>query len=226
MLKKKKLFVKIVALLLSFCILLLGVAVDINTHIVSFSSKYTLLTDEAANLNNVDCILVLGCGIWGDRPSHLLEDRLLRCIELYNHGVSDKILLSGDHGKKDYDEVNVMRTYIEENGNIPTEQIFMDHAGFSTYESMYRAKEIFCAKKIVIVTQQYHLSRAIYIARSLGLDAYGVSSDYRPISGQAMRDAREVLAREKDFFYCLFKPKPTYLGEQIPISGSGTVTAG
>lgn len=224
--KNKKIFVKIVALLLSFCIILLGIAVDINTHIISFSSKYTLLTDEAAELSDVDCILVLGCGIWGDRPSPLLEDRLLRSIELYNHGVSDKILLSGDHGKKDYDEVNVMRTYIEENGNIPTEQIFMDHAGFSTYESMYRAKEIFCAKKVIIVTQKYHLSRAIYIARSLGLDAYGVASDYQRFSGQAMRDAREVLAREKDFFYCLFKPKPTYLGEQIPISGSGTATEG
>ncbi len=222
--KKKKIFKRILALLLSFCIIVFCVLVDINAYMISFSNKYTLLTADAAELKNVDCILVLGCGVWGDSPSHLLEDRLLRSIDLYQSGVSDKLLLSGDHGRKDYDEVNVMRTYVEENGNIPTENIFMDHAGFSTYESMYRAKEIFCAEKIVIVTQGYHLTRAIYIARSLGLDAYGVSSDYRQIYGQAMRDAREVLAREKDFFYCIFKPKPTYLGEKIPISGDGTAT--
>ncbi len=133
--------------------------------------------------------------------------------------------MSGDHGEKDYDEVNVMRTYAEEDG-IPTEHIFMDHAGFSTYESMYRARDIFCAKKIVIVTQGYHLSRAVYIARSLGLEAYGVASDYQTFAGQKIRDIREVLAREKDFLYTIFKPKPTYLGEQIPLSGSGIATAG
>jgi vancomycin permeability regulator SanA len=100
----------------------------------------------------------------------------------------------------------------------------MDHAGFSTYESMYRAKEIFQAKKVIIVTQQYHLYRAIYIAESLGLEAYGVAADYRSYYGQTKRDIREVLARVKDFGTSILKPKPTYLGDAIPIWGDGNQT--
>ena len=102
----------------------------------------------------------------------------------------------------------------------------MDHAGFSTYESLYRARDVFQAKKVIIVTQQYHLHRALYIAGALGLEAYGVASDYRVYAGQTGMDIRELLARNKDFFTSLFQPKPTYLGEAIPVSGDGDLTAG
>ena len=100
----------------------------------------------------------------------------------------------------------------------------MDHAGFSTYESMYRAKEVFEAKKVVIVTQKYHLHRALYVAEKLGIDAYGVSSDPRTYRGQFVREIREILARDKDFFKCIVKPEPTYLGDTIPVSGNGDTT--
>jgi vancomycin permeability regulator SanA len=100
----------------------------------------------------------------------------------------------------------------------------MDHAGFSTYESLYRTRDIFKAKKILIVTQKYHMYRAIYIADKLGLDAYGVSSDPRIYAGQSYREIREILARSKDFFNVIVKPKPTYLGKTIPISGNGDLT--
>ena len=100
----------------------------------------------------------------------------------------------------------------------------MDHAGFSTYETMYRARDVFKAEKVVIVTQEYHLYRAVYIAEQLGLEAYGVSSDYRAYSGQTSRDVREILARCKDFAMCIFKPEPTFLGDAIPVSGSGDLT--
>ena len=110
-----------------------------------------------------------------------------------------------------------------ENG-VPSENVFMDHAGFSTYETVYRAKEIFEADKVIIVTQEYHLYRALYIAEQLGVDAYGVSSDLNTYAGQSMRDAREVLARCKDWLMCIFKPEPTYLGEAIPVSGNGDLT--
>lgn len=153
----------------------------------------------------------------------MLEDRLLQGIALYKRGVASKIIMSGDHGKKDYDEVNVMKQYAIEQG-VPSEDIFMDHAGFSSYESIYRAKEIFKAQKIIIVTQKYHLYRSIYIAKQLDLEAYGVSSDPRKYSGQWARELREIVARNKDFFKCIFKPKPTYLGETIPVSGNGDVT--
>lgn len=131
--------------------------------------------------------------------------------------------MSGDHGREDYDEVNLMKNYAIEKG-IPSEDIFMDHAGFSTYETMYRAKEIFKAKKVVIVTQNYHMYRALYDAKKLGLDAYGVCSDPRQYVGATYREIREILARDKDFVKCIFKPKPTYLGDEVPVSGNGDIT--
>ena len=107
---------------------------------------------------------------------------------------------------------------------VPSEDVFMDHAGFSTYETMYRAKEVFAAKRVIIVTQKYHLYRAVYIAEQLGLEAYGVDSDLQSYIKQPYYNAREILARDKDFVKVIFKPKPTYLGEVIPISGSGDLT--
>ena len=118
-----------------------------------------------------------------------------------------------------------MKAVALENG-VPSEDVFMDHAGFSTYESMYRAKEIFGADKIIIVTQSYHLYRALYIARSLGIEAYGVASDQHTYRGQLIRDAREAAARAKDLVYTVAKPLPTYLGEPISLSGDGNVTEG
>ena len=170
-----------------------------------------------------DCILVLGAGVKGETPSHMLEDRLLEAIKLYEAGVAPKIIMSGDHSRTDYDEVNVMKAFAIEHG-VPSEDIFMDHAGFSTYESIYRAKAIFGVKSIVIVTQKYHLFRALYISDELGVDSVGVGADPRKYSGEAKRQIREVAARTKDMLWCAFKPEPTYLGETIDIHGSGDVT--
>ena len=192
---------------------------------IRLSTQERILTQEqTAELEDVDCIVVLGCLVRDDgTPSHMLEDRLKRSVALYQQGTAPKLLMSGDHGRVSYDEVDAMKRYAVDAG-IASEDVFMDHAGFSTYETIYRAKAIFGAKKIVIVTQQYHLHRALYAAQALGLEAYGVAADYRAYSGQTARDVREVLARCKDFAMCIFKPEPTYLGETIPISGSGELT--
>ena len=131
--------------------------------------------------------------------------------------------MSGDHGKVEYDEVNIMKKFAIDKG-VESEDIFMDHAGFSTYESIYRAKEIFGAKKIVIVTQKYHLYRAIHIAKSLGVECYGIASDPRTYIGQTYRELREIVARNKDFFTSIIKPKPKFLGDKISLDGSGDVT--
>jgi vancomycin permeability regulator SanA len=196
----------------------------INGWVVYQGGKYILAPEDATGLSDVDCILVLGCGVRDDgTPSHMLEDRLRRGVELYKAGVAPKLLMSGDHGRTDYDEVNTMKQYAIAAG-VPSEDIFMDHAGFSTYESMHRAKAVFCAEKILIVTQEYHLYRAIYAARALGLEAYGVACDYRTYAGQLYRDVREILARDKDFFTAIFQPKPTYGGETIPVFGNGDLT--
>ena len=200
-------------------------AVGVINAWVQLSVDSCILTPESATeLEGVDCIIVLGCGVSasGD-PSPMLEDRLKRGVALYEDGAAPKLLMSGDHGRENYNEVAVMKKYAVDAG-VPAEDVFMDHAGFSTYETMYRAKEIFCAKKVIVVTQQYHLYRALYIARSLGLDAYGVSGDYRSYGGQLYRDLREILARVKDLGTSILKPDPTYLGKVIPISGSGELT--
>jgi len=153
----------------------------------------------------------------------MLFDRLMRGVELYGLGAAPKLLMSGDHGRKEYDEVAAMKQFAIDEG-IPSEDVFMDHAGFSTYESIYRAKEIFQADRILIVTQEYHLYRALYIANQLGVEAYGVASDYHTYAGQLMRDFREMLARVKDCATCIFKPEPTYLGDAIPVFGDGNLT--
>ena len=196
----------------------------INIYVKNKVKDKIIDVEAAKELTDVDCIIVLGASVLdSETPSLMLEDRLKKGIELYYATSVPKLLMSGDHGGMYYDEVNVMKNYAIKEG-VPSSDIFMDHAGFSTYESMYRAKEIFGAEKIVIVTQEYHLSRAIYIAESLGLEAYGVPADYREYSAQSFWNAREALARVKDFFYSVIKPNPTYLGEPIDLSGSGDIT--
>ena len=208
---------------ITIIIIIVIIVLGINLYVKKSTSKQIMNENNSAKLSDVDCIIILGAGIWGDKPSPMLEDRLLEGIKLYQNNVSDKIIMSGDHGRKEYDEVNIMKNYAIEKG-IPSENIFMDHAGFSTYESIYRARDIFKAKKIVIVTQKYHLYRALYIANQLGIEAYGVGADPRQYVGAAYRELREILARDKDFVKCIFKPKPTYLGDTIPVSGNGDIT--
>lgn len=221
---RKKIFR--ILIIVPVCALLLGLIgiAAVDGYVRATAGHRILTSEEAAKVEDVDCILVLGCLVkQGGIPSDMLHDRLRRGVELYNTAAASKLLMSGDHGTDGYDEVDAMKQFAVDEG-IPSSDVFMDHAGFSTYESVYRAKEVFGAKKIIIVTQEYHLYRAIYIAEQLGLEAYGVSSDYRNYLNQSSRDLREVLARVKDFASCIFLPEPTYLGEMIPISGDGDLT--
>ncbi|MBQ8472037.1 MAG: YdcF family protein [Bacilli bacterium] len=214
---------KIVKYIILIIVILTLMVLGINYYVIFDTKDQIIKNNDYSSLNNIDCIIVLGAGVWGDRPSPMLEDRILEGVNLYKKGVSNKIIMTGDHGKKDYDEVNIMKEYAINEG-VNSRDIFMDHAGFSTYESIFRAKEIFGAKKVLIVTQEYHLYRALYIANRLGLESYGVNSDPRKYAGQTYRDIREILARNKDFVKTIFKPNPTYLGEKIPISGNGDLT--
>ena len=210
---------RIIKVIIILSIIFILDILSINFYVIG-STKDQI---NVKNIKNIDCIIVLGAGVWGENPSPMLQDRLDTAITLYKDGKSNKILMTGDHGRKEYDEVNIMKKYAIDN-DIPSEDIFMDHAGFSTYESIYRAKEIFKAKKVVIVTQKYHLYRAIFIANNLGLEAYGINSDPRMYVGQTKREIREILARNKDFVTSLIKPKPTYLGDELPITGNGDIT--
>lgn len=217
----KKINKLIIAIVILIIIGIIAVFV-INQYVKSIANKNII--QEVKNANKSDAILVLGCQVMDDGSlSLMLKDRLDKAVELYKQGIAEKIIVSGDHGREEYDEVNAMKTYLIEN-EIPSENIFMDHAGFSTYESLYRADYIFKVKKITVVTQEYHLYRAVYIGNKLGIETYGVPAAKTEYYGQTSREIREILARDKDFVKCIFKSKPTYLGESIPVSGSGDLT--
>lgn len=222
--KRKKFIITAVTVLLVIGVVGVATVFGINAYVKGSVAERIVTSEQAAEIGNVDCILVLGCLVKDNGvPSDMLHDRLTRGVELYDLGAAPKLLMSGDHGRTNYDEVAAMKQFAITAG-VASSDVFMDHAGFSTYESIVRAKEVFQADKIIIVTQEYHLYRALYVAQQLGIDAYGVSADYRNYSGQSARDIREVLARVKDFGSCIFQPAPTYLGDVIPISGDGNLT--
>lgn len=234
-----KRFFGMVLLVLIMTAALLGVAgMSINNHVVNSQKEHILgaITDtkddflqtEYLDMKkiNADCILVLGAGIIdAETPSPMLKDRLDTGILLYRNGVAPKILLTGDNGTEEHNEIHVMLNYVKNEG-VPEKDIFCDHAGFSTYDSMYRAKSIFEVESCIVVTQTYHEYRALYIAEKLGLTARGIAADQERYGGQPVRELREVLARIKDFGKCITKPASLLGGEAIPISGSGIISHG
>lgn len=217
---KNKVFKGVIITILCFCLLGGVTVVGINAYMISYVNDYILTVDDLKN-DSFDCIMVLGAGLWDGEPSPMLQERLDFGLTAYETGCSEKLLMSGDHGRVEYDEVNKMKDVAIENG-VLADNVFLDHAGFSTYESMYRARDIFQVEKMVIVTQKYHLYRAVYNARKLGIDAYGFAAE--KLEYPITNDIREALARVKDFFYCIAEPEPTYLGEPIPITASGSLT--
>lgn len=163
--------------------------------------------------------LVLGARVIGNKVmSSIFEDRVETARRLYAAGKVEKILISGDHSQKYYDEVNIAKRYLLEHG-VPTSTIFLDHAGLDTYDSLYRAKHIFGVKSLLVVTQDFHLPRALYLARHLDIDAAGVSADLHKYVNMNRIVARESLARVKAFLDTLFGVKPKYLGPTIDMSG-------
>ena len=171
-----------------------------------------------------DAAIVLGAKVYtSGAPSHVLADRLETGVELYKKGKVKKLLMTGDHGTVTYDEVNNMRLYALERG-VPEDDIFMDHAGFSTYDSMYRARDIFQIKTAIIVTQKFHLPRALYIARVMDLEVSGTAADKRAYAGAKIMYFREIFARTKAAAQLAIGMKPKYLGPAIPISGDGRMT--
>jgi len=209
-------------LFLILCAAGILVYAGINLFMLWYSGRYILTPEEAAG-TDTDCALVFGANVWSSGLSHMLEDRVKTGIALYESGAVDRILMSGDHGREDYDEVNSMKRYAVAEG-VPADAVFMDHAGFSTYETAYRAQAVFQVESTILVTQKYHLYRAIFLARMMGIEAYGVAADLRPYYNDFYNQLRESLARVKDFGMVILRPEPTYLGEVIPISGSGSQT--
>lgn len=196
-----------------------------NQIVLKQSQKYLLSANEFASMSSgTQAIIVLGAYV---RPNGIispaLRERLDKGLELYKLGVAAKILVSGDHGTKEYDEVQAMKDYLLKNG-VPESDVFMDHAGFDTYDSMYRARAVFGVRKAVVVSQDFHVPRAVYIGRNLGLEVYGVASDI-PYPWWMRVVMREWLARVKAVWDVeIAHPQPKFLGPQIDISGDGRVT--
>ena len=221
--QKKRRWVKLLLILIFAGLLSAG---GINWFVVRRSGKEIQSLQKLASQKSrkADAVVVLGAKVRKDGSmSLMLKERVDLGIQAYKQGLADRIIMSGDHGTGGYDEVSTMKTYAIEKG-VPSEHIFKDHAGFSTYETMYRAKDVFRAKSIIVVTQKYHLYRAVYDAGALGLEVKGISCDKAVYKGDKARKFREAIARIKDFGYTAVKPKPKYLGKAVPVSGNGNLT--
>lgn len=175
-------------------------------------------------LSSAPAVIVLGASVHpnGD-PSDVLEDRLLTALDVYQAGKAEKFIVSGDNGQEEYDEVNAMREYLLAH-DVPPEDIFLDHAGFDTYDSMYRANAVFGLQEAIVVTQQFHLPRALYIGGSLGMDVQGVVADRRRYLGRYSYAVRESVANVKAVINILLNSKPKFLGDAVSIDGDGRVT--
>lgn len=207
-----------------FIFLLVGIfsILGINQYVLKVGESFFTQTPQSA-----DAVIVLGASVYGNTVSRILADRLNQAYEVYQNGYAPKIIVSGDHGSKDYNEVKAMRDYLTAKG-VPVEDIFMDHAGFSTYDTIYRAKEIFQVEQAIVVSQRDHLIRALYIANKLALSAEGISSGSYPSGEAAVQKVRELFARVKAFLQCeILHPEPEFLGDPIPVSiMDGRVTEG
>jgi SanA protein len=223
--KKTPIFRLVIRLLLAAFVATVLATFLINVGMILAARKH-IYTDISA-IPQRTAILILGSQIRGKTLSPVLQDRVDSGITLIEHSKGRKLLLSGDHGQRYYDEVNAMRLYVLTNAPaILEEDIFMDHAGFNTWDSMYRARDVFDVKDLIIVTQQFHISRAVCLARSLGLDAVGYGINQDRFKGRSLRSwqFREYFARVKAFYSIIVKPKPKYLGDKIPILGDGRAT--
>ena len=204
-----------VLVVLGICAVAIAVPVLMRVAVAPY------IADSVEDAPHADAALVLGASVVRGAPSGVLAGRAQGAIALYKAGKVSKILVTGDNGALSYDEVTPVRKYLLDAG-IPAHDIFLDHAGFDTYSSMYRARTVFLVHSLIITTQDFHLPRALWIARSLGLDAYGVAA----AGGEHTLYAyvREIPASIKALIDVALRREPMYLGAPIPLVGNGEVT--
>lgn len=214
---QKKWWILLILILLGFLTYAL-----INLYIVKSTKK--AIFSQIEEVPQAQVALILGAGLKADGSlSGVLEDRTLRALELYEAGKVEKLLASGDNGQWGVDQVSPIREYLLDHG-IPASDIFMDHAGFDTYDSLYRAQYIFQVESVIVVTQAFHLPRAVYIGERLGIQTHGYTADRQVYLGADYYQLRESLARLKAFVNIILRSKPTYLGDSIPITEDGQLS--
>lgn len=215
--KIKKLFLPATIL----CLLAILI-IRITNNIVNSKTKNAIYM-QIKEVPKTKVAIIFGAGINGDKPSRYLKDRLDAGIALYKSNKVDKILLSGDNGKDEHDELTVMKLYCYENG-VDTTKIYLDYAGFDSFSTMYRAKHIFKVDTAILVTQKYHLNRCIYIGDQLGVKSYGFSANKGRYLGYKYYSFREKLSITKSVFDIVRNRKPKYLGKTIDINGANNYT--
>ena len=217
--KKKGILRRLFGAFVALVIIVAAVLAATNAAVVLTTRDRVITLEEAYVSVSADYVVVLGASVYEDgTPSGVLRDRLDDGIELYRAGIAPVIIMSGDGVDDSYNEVEAMYDYAIEQG-VPSSAIICDNEGFSTYESVWRACNVYHADSVVIATQSYHLYRALYAAEGLGLEAWGVSSDYHAYDNQLSFDVREIPARTKDFFQTLFKVTPS----SLPVALSSVV---
>ncbi|HUO56163.1 MAG TPA: ElyC/SanA/YdcF family protein [Candidatus Paceibacterota bacterium] len=204
----------VIIALLAFALLCISIPIWMRLDMRSFT--YTSFQD----VPKTQVAIVLGASVVNGKPSPILAARTDAAIELYEMGKVSKILVTGDNGTLSHDEVNPVQRYLLAAG-IPPQDIFLDHAGFDTYSSMYRAIAVFHATSATIVTQDFHLPRSLFLARHLGLQAYGVVANGQ---GTPLDYMREIPASDKALWDIMINRLPQYLGTPFPLTGSGTST--
>ncbi|MBJ7331241.1 MAG: YdcF family protein [Solirubrobacteraceae bacterium] len=206
---------------------LLGAGALLVSNVVVLLGSRDDIVDSPAQAPHAQAAIVLGALVHQDgRMSGMLADRVSVGAELYRSGKVDKVLVSGDHGTRGYDEVNAMRRGLLAAG-VPERDIFTDHAGFDTWSTVVRARKVFAVDSALIVTQDFHLPRAVWLGERAGLDVHGVSADLHGYGSQEKRSGvREWLARPKALSEVVTGRDPRFLGPQIPISGDGRATRG
>ena len=210
----------VIVVILSVTAFCIAVYVGAQSAIGGMQDRIVDATDAPV----AQAIIVLGASVLpSGKPSDVLADRLLTAVELYNAEIAPKILVSGDHGTVEYDEVNTMRVFLLDAGVRP-EDIFLDHAGFDTYDTMYRAYNVFGIRHAVVATQTFHLPRALYIGTALGMEVYGVAAERQQYLNDDLFAMRERFANVKAYVDIFRNAAPTYTGDVVDIFGDGRVT--
>lgn len=197
---------------------IIGLIAVFSVNIYVQSTTKTNIYNSIKRFPKNDVGIIFGAGINGNQPSKYLKDRLDAGISLWKAKRINKILLSGDNGREEYDELTVMKNYCYSHG-VDTTKIFIDYAGFDTYSTMYRAKHIFKIKRATLISQKYHLNRAIYIGQQLGIKSVGYSANKGEYLGYNYVCFREYLSTFKSFFDVLRNREPHFLGGEINING-------
>lgn len=201
-------------------LLFLAIFLIFVVNYVEIKASERSMMDNMDELQSSQVAIIFGAKVTGDMLSPMYADRVVSALNLYHEKKIEKILISGDHGRSDYNEIDVVKEYLLSN-NVPAEDIFTDYAGFDTYDTIYRAKEIFKVDSAILVTQRFHLYRAIYIAQNLGMEVSGYEADLHLYKGSEIFETREIFARVKAYVDVVLKVKPKYLGSEIPITGDG-----